>query len=424
MTPSFAPMERPKLIIPKSAFSVGNLTLFLLPILSGFSFNFVGSFLVSDIFVVLILLYLLNKRQVSLNIPFLKGMLLLLLVWFVAAIFSDLTNGSSMKNLLRGWAKIGFFALYIIVFMTLVKNDRNKAALALLGYTVAIFVDVGFLKDASRSFLLEWKFSLGLSVTIALALALTAMTGRRRLTSLFILLFSPVHLFLGARSLFLMSFLASISAFFATRIKSRKARQSANVVIIAVFASGLILGQGVYDSVVRTGIFGQQALDKHLTQTQGTSNILFGGRTESIISFKAISDRPLLGHGSWAEGQEYRLLYFKLREASGEHINWEDDFVYQSNLIPSHSMIFGAWVDHGVMGALFWANALFLAFRALLNGIHGPRPGSSMEFLAVFYLIWHILFSPFGATQRCFIAIFITIAAALLTSNTQPRSPT
>jgi hypothetical protein len=415
-------------VIPKRNFTFSNVMLLALPLTMAFSINVVGELLISDFLVVFTFLGLLNRRELSLKLPYLQPILLFWLAWFVAALLSDFVNASPTSFMLRGWSKLILFAFYIIVIFNLVGNSRDKAGLALLGVGIAFVLktdtSTSFGSDLSNdtAFRTTWKFGLGVGLSIILYYILEKFGVKRRSNSLIFLILSPIHLFLGSRAHFLKLALASGIALFSVPIKSAQKRLIASILFIMVLLVGLSLGETVYDKLVRGGFFGEIALEKHLAQTANDRNVILGARAESKVSIIAIKDKPILGHGSWAENRYYVTLYLGMKEAEGEDIRWNSDFATKKDRIPSHSMLFGSTVEHGIAGAAFWIYVLSLALRSVIAGALGRNSATMLELLAAFSLIWDIFFSPFGATRRCYEAIFLVTCVVLLQSNTAPKS--
>jgi hypothetical protein len=417
--------RRSPLVIPKSWVTLDNLVLFFLPICSIISFNLGGELLLSDVLALAVFFVYLKRGRITFREPFLQIIIVLISAWFVSAVISDVLNASSIRNILRGWLKIGFFAAYLIVIFTSVGSNRKRLAICLFGLAVALTLkaDISALDDIDGAFRTVWKFGTGFGVSLLLAFLLTYLTKNRRLSSLSLVVLSPVHLLLGSRSLFLQTFLAGILTYFSTHVRAGRQRVYAGIIFGFVFIVSLIGGQIVYDSVVRAGVFGQEARTKHEMQTASGGNVILGARSESIIATIAIKDKPFFGHGSWAENRTYRMLYFKLKEMKGETIDWDSSFTNQSTLIPSHSMLLGAMVEHGLLGGLFWMYALSLAVRAIFASILGPQPANYYEMVVLFSLVWDIFFSPFGAARRCTEAIFLVTCAVLISSNSTSVKP-
>jgi hypothetical protein len=120
--------------------------------------------------------------------------------------------------------------------------------------------------------------------------------------------------------------------------------------------------------------------------------VLLLARNESLIALDAIYEKPLLGHGSWANPGHLRRLYLlKMREIYGAKAPRK---IFQ-DILPVHSVLLGAWVFGGFAGFVFWAYVIYrtfyLANRLLL--------GSSLAMIALVvvylpYFSWHVMFSP------------------------------
>ena len=400
--------------IPKSAFSFNNVMLFLLPATTTLRINIVGQLMAADILVVVLLFTLLARGSITLRQPLLRSILIFYILWVCSMIISDVWNVSPIINLAKGWAMVGLFGVYLIVIFTLADGHRDRLLAAMLGIAVAGILNA-FTDNARGAFFdVQWKFGVGNAMTILFAALLMLKGFGRRKAGFLIVLTAPVHLFLGARSVFLRVFLAGALTLFSQRVTSARNRTIAITLFIFILVGGLSLGETIYDQVIRTGVFGEEMLAKHLRQTESGNSILLGGRSESIVSLQAIKDSPILGHGSWAKGPEYRYLYYQLLEAEGFQINWNASYLTRIDTIPSHSILLGTWVENGVLAGLFWAFILYLALRALVAGVLGRRPATSIEFLAIMTLLWDIPFSPFGADRRSTMAVLIAIAAAVI----------
>jgi len=408
------------LSISKRVFSFQSIMVFMLPLLTAIRMNVVGELLMSDILVVSIFSFLVVRNKLVIDSRYIYIIIIFLLAWFVSAIASDIYNESTIKNSARGLFKISLFLLYILVFYSLIDKEEIRIALAILGYAIGIsFYGMTALatEQASTIFGTVWKFGVGEGFILIVMLFFHWVGFSRRKVGLFTILLSPIHLYLGARSLFLRVFLAGISALASLRIETGPKRLLAGATLLFSILIVLPVGSYVYDYLVRSNIFGEKALEKHIKQSSIGEGILIGGRPELLVSYKAIGDAPILGHGSWASGQEYRRLLLDIIEAKGVHVNWNIQDPTKNSTIPSHSHLFGAWVEHGVFGGIFWLYIIWLTVVAYINGVFGPRPLHSFEALVIIGLFWDVLFSPFGASQRCSVAMVIVILITVLNRN-------
>ena len=174
---------------------------------------------------------------------------------------------------------------------------------------------------------------------------------------------------------------------------------------VVALAASIILGTAgvlwAYQYAANTGILGEDAKEKYQEQSSGDYGILLGGRTEILATFPAIYDSPILGHGSWAKEPLYIILQNQALARLGYKTAWNiADEDLQEGLIPTHSYFFGAWVDGGILGAVFWGWIFVLTARVLLR----VYPDTAVLLPAVsflaFFMLWEILFSPYGTPGR------------------------
>ena len=131
-------------------------------------------------------------------------------------------------------------------------------------------------------------------------------------------------------------------------------------------------------------------------QSSGKYGLLVGGRSEILVSGRAIFDSPFLGHGSWAKDDKYSSLLMELRRQAG-YVGGAYD---EEDLIPTHSHLLGAWVEAGLSGAIFWACILCLPMLVLFRPHREVDCMAPLSAFVAFLLIWDILFSPYGAGLR------------------------
>jgi hypothetical protein len=78
----------------------------------------------------------------------------------------------------------------------------------------------------------------------------------------------------------------------------------------------------------------------------------------------------------------------------------------ESDLIPSHSHLLGAWVESGIVGAVFWCWVLWLTGGTLVRA-SGREPLFPFFAFIALLLIWNVFFSPYGADERFTATYFI-----------------
>lgn len=393
--------------------SFAGIMCFLLPIMSVPRVHIVGQLMLADVCVLFLVPTLLFSGRFYVNQPFLKPLLVLLVIWFGSAVAADLYNQSPAGDFLRGWAKIFFFALFITTFFILGNNREERYTMMMLGMSATLLLRWAAGVDTfQQGFFFSngaWKFGNGYAVTILVCLFAARY---RNGGGLLIIIFSALHLLLNARSLFLITFLTGASTFVSVRIRDLRMRIVISIVVIAAGIAALSLGMVIYGQLASSGVLGEEQQWKYAQQTAGGENLILGGRSESLIAFRAIADSPIFGHGSWAESLEYRVDYFSILEQQGRDIRW--DALYKSLLIPTHSALLSSWVEHGIAGTPFWFSILGLSVWAIYEALFGVRNAKPMEMFLFIWVFWNILFSPFGLTARLYMAIYIAIICNFL----------
>ena len=174
--------------------------------------------------------------------------------------------------------------------------------------------------------------------------------------------------------------------------------------VVALAASILLGIAGVlwaYRYAASAGILGQDAKEKYEQESSGKYGVLLGGRTEILAALPAIYDSPILGHGSWAKEPLYIILQNQALARLGYTMAWDiSNEDLQEGLIPTHSYLFGAWVDGGILGAVFWGWIFVLTARVLLRVYPATAVLLPVVSFLAFLLLWDILFSPYGTPGR------------------------
>ena len=128
---------------------------------------------------------------------------------------------------------------------------------------------------------------------------------------------------------------------------------------------------------------------------------------------------PILGHGSWARDVTYIFMLRDIMESKGFDTK---SFVIEGDLIPSHSHLLGSWVEAGVMGGVFWMAVEALAVVALYRTLKLRDAPASLLAFVFFSLMWDVLFSPFGASQRFIKPLQIGCALWVLNRPSEQRT--
>jgi hypothetical protein len=390
-----------------SHFSGYGLIFFFIGLLSGQKINLFGEIYLGEIICGLVLL--LNLKSVLIT-PVFKKILILLLLWFVAQLFSDLINQTDFLKAIKG-TLVPVFVAIILLGLNVIFSKRYKyLPMYLMGVFIGILLNKIF--TGNEYFLANpWKWGLGSCVIYCFFTFLEFQKNNTKKTlliagSLFIALICFAN---SSRSMAIILLLASFITLSSKSIIAiplyRHLQKSAfgNFNIIMV----LFLFAFVMDRIFAVIFTFQPFLEllppedafKYKLQANSAWGVILGGRSELLISIKAFLDSPLIGFGSWAESQSYVLEYLKMVDEAGGLLNGLD--VAKNNLksflIPTHSYLMGSVVWGGVFAGFFWLYVLNILIKGLLNS---QVISSPLSIYISISLVWNILFSPFGADAR------------------------
>ncbi len=334
-------------------------------------------------------------------------------LWLGASLISDFFNSSDFSDAARGWARLIFLASNFFVLYKFLDSE-DKWLIFLLGTLVAWLVRNYFESIEIQTF---WKFGGGLFSSIVSIVVIMLIRKEHWKASLGV--YIAIFAFCAFLSLALNSrssaagFLVASLLLFLLRNKSLAERihnYLGRNVVLSLFALASVFYFFGYLYVIsaESGMIGEEAQMKIEAQRLGgfdpVLGLVFGGRPEVFASSAAIIDRPLIGHGSWAKGREYVNVYL----SSLIYFKDKSDFPLldeETGLIPTHSHIFGAWVDSGIVGAGFWIFVMTLIRKRLALAVFFERKSDLIFISLLFWLIWDVFFSPFGALMRLWWAI-------------------
>jgi hypothetical protein len=392
-----------------------NFLVFLAPALSFIELNLVGRLFLPEIIVLGLVPFVLYRSSKHLLHKPIVRFIMLAALWLLGQMLTDLYRDTSFDDMLRGWSKILFFIVNFITMYTLISRNRTRAIYVTAGLAFGMIATY-FLVPNQYAAEYPWKFGYGYAITIAIITSLTWAYTKEHISlhvvssSLFAL--SAINFLKDFRSLAGICFISGILML--TMNYTRKSPKLAVATAIKIGVSGLAavwISLSIYAYAASSGVLGEQAKIKYEFQSAGIEGlgpfgILLAGRAEMLVSTRAVLDSPILGHGSWARDQHYVNLMQTIQEASGMSVTPPE---YLEDLIPTHSYLFGAWVEAGILGGVFFlwllaALAFALAKTIRTHPIYAPL----LTFICLGG-IWDVLFSPLGAQAR-FASAFLLAA--------------
>ncbi len=402
-------------VLPRAAFSLGDIFCFLVPFLQFIQFQGAGVLAISDLLLVAALPIAILRHPERLKRKPMPAILTLGLLWLVAQIATDLWRNSAPEDFQRGWSKIVLVLVNITVVWIVAGRTRRRFVLYAVGLGIGTILGV-YINPSADVIIDPWKFGMGVPVTLLVVIWVAHLAKRRYLEILIPLTaLAIVDSFRNYRILALITFLTAIYSIFQMSQVGNHDRQRFGRFRLAALGLTVVCGvwafTEVYSHYVEKGVFGEYAQRKLEVQQSGEGGLLLGGRGEILASSQAIIDSPFLGHGSWARDSTYASILADRRAELG----YKDLYGKggkRDDLIPTHSHIFGAWVEAGIAGGLFWLFVLVYTIYAVAK-VSGSEPLLPVFAFAGFMLVWDILFSPLGMPTR-FATPFFVVAMVVL----------
>lgn len=391
--------------------------------------SFVGDLPVSEIIMLALLpiMLVIHGRRI-LKSQF-KILFFMLGLWLFGQVISDIYRHSETSDWMRGDAAIIFFGLDILgLIILLSKNDRRKIIL-IAGVAVGSIL-LTFIHPSDYALYAPWKFGYASGVISLTTLISCFFYARRRyiIAGLLILSIVGVNLFENYRSPVgqLLMVIALVFPVIPEKLGRMRVLPSSGggfkFAVLLGLVLGAIWGAGrLVDFATSAGLVSEEAKEKNETQ-QKAGSLLLAGRPEYQVSIQAVKDSPILGYGSWAHDPKYMKMLFDIELEQGL-ANADDTSAIETDVIPTHSHLMGAWVWAGIFGAVFWFYSLWLVIKSIISiATHRP-PLAPVYMYMVISLFWSILFSPGGAGVRVSDALVFILVFDLLEAKNSAVKP-
>ncbi|RPE08447.1 hypothetical protein EGT74_15475 [Chitinophaga lutea] len=327
--------------------------------------------------------------------PYLKKILAALVVLLLFQVVTDLLIvHNSPQNYLRGWAGTIIAMLSFIVLFKML-NETQAILLFLFMTMIKNIIYTDDIVDSDMSF---FKFKIVPIITMALYLVLYYLykKGETKLMMMVLIGCSLLCFAFDSRSTGVIFFLgATIIHFMNNRVQISRQK----IIVFAVLAAIIFqVGYMFYvKSVLNHEIGGEHSHTQisRLANPYNPLELLMTGRAETFAAGTAIMDQPLFGHGSWAQDKTLKY-YMILLMYHDEDMNFQAAKETE-HLVPSHSVLLGAWVNWGLGGFIA---VLYLFLVLMKMGFYIIRNGQELALYPVLVLmtiglIWIFLFSPF-----------------------------
>lgn len=374
-------------------------------ITSGLSIRVLGDVYVGEIILsifVLSSLLLGMKFQVPSQT---RTLVKLLIIWFFANLISSFVRQKSISLTLIAIFTViitGISLIGILHFFQNYQNERTKFILIFgIGKILGAIIDPSPYVGE-----LPWKFGFGEPIIIT-ALALIIFTKSNTVTYFSLLILAFISLTNEARTLsFLvlftfLCFVVSNINFFRKHLNS--------LVLIVLVAPLLYLG---YLQLALSGQLGSIEIKRAQVLTNSDLGPLVA-RKEFLFSVQAFMKSPAIGYGFDPKvSKELILNGYQSLANLGLRVE-----ILNDEVLPIHSFVMGALIQGGLFAGLYWMYVLVLGIRALKIVIMAKKFHIPIVAYASIALVNRIIFSPFGASERLIVDIFIAILLCMNEPN-------
>jgi O-antigen ligase len=328
----------------------------------------------------------------------------LLGVTALAYIVADLTLGTELQNLLRGWARNVFLGSNFVGLYFLCR--RNPANVLI--YPIASGAGMLAFVLLSGQGLEDWKFGAATPVTLLVA-GLAPLVPRRGvwLGPLALAALGLLHLGLDSREIGGSCLLAGVLLL--ARCSRMRLRMLSQATLGGLAMAGVCAF--LYLGMLTGEEYGQR---RHLSNAWRTASLL--------TAASAIADSPWLGNGSQANTFELQSRYDSIfTERSG--VRYRGLQTDTSTFSP-HSQILQAWFEAGIFGAAFF---VYLGGK-LIRAAHWCIVSRRLDVFSVLFAysllraMWHLAFSPFAGLARLDVALAAVIVVLLDLERRKRRS--
>jgi len=409
----------------------GDVLAFLIGLGSCFTLKIIGDIPICELILIpsLPLLFTMNPHRLRLRQRRIGVILSLMFLWLLGQIVTDVYRSTASRDWLRGDANIVFFILDMIGLAILLKGNMRRQMILFFGLAIGLGLAPILEPSLFTGEGTALKFGYAWTILYLATLASCHFYRRRQyfLAGLFLIgdiIFNGLHNF---RTVTLTMFVATCLVLpiipekigqFRILPKGQTPARVLTVLGIALI-SGALTGK-VMTTLAASGLLGAEAQWKNQQQTSAGWGILIGGRPEIIVSARAVMDSPILGHGSWAKDPKYVAMLNEIEAEYGMQVLDPQGERY-AGLIPAHSHLMGAWVNAGIVGAIFWIYILVSTLKSIVRASLARIPVKPVYVCLLTLLLWDILFSPFGGLRRVTVSFFIVIICEILDPDNSAR---
>lgn len=372
--------------------------------------------------IIVLLLLFLNIRQAIKNIgPWEKGFVALFMVAALAHWVSDMVNDASVEGTIKRTGTYIMLAFLVPALKLLSRDDPVRIQWMVLGYCASYI----FILYTGQSFSSAYeddpiRLGLGTAATIAFCVLFWMFPRYDWFAGPVLLAVAALLAMLLARSMAAITALTGVMAL-AASLKNRQApRKFRPGVLIGSALAGALCIAAAYLGVKEATdakLFPEELQARMELQFSNPYGLLAAGRPDVLAGAYAAWKRPWLGHGSTNVDPEVYDFY---TEVAASTYLWSSEYAATMDALwrkqyergtPSHSHLFGAWADAGLLAALCWMAALVLCGYVASRTMLWRDPRAPLFLFIALTTVWDVLFSPGPHRMDMAIRLMILIYA-------------
>ncbi|MEN3975970.1 hypothetical protein [Emcibacter sp. SYSU 3D8] len=357
--------------------------------------------------------------------------LVLLGLWVLGIVLSDLVNGSGFDLFFRGVARpLVVLSMFVACFGLLRKHPRAFLWF-FLGLLVSASGNLIFETDFRVSDHLE-KLSYGYAAFVytPMVFAVTTIAAfflARYNAALPTLLFVAVFLLVSERfsRTTAASFLAAAAIFhlvllLRSAVGTRRFGPGSVMMMVFIALIGGYLALQAYIGLAVSGAFGDRLAGKVLMQIRAPTsddviNMFLSARYALVSNYLMIVENPIFGSGSWPVEGPYVIKALRFLGIEIPPVVYLDIVARRGT---GHSILFGNWANYGPLVIPFW---IYIFSRTLAFFKDLVLSRSRLYWLVAPYLITFLFSIPFNnlsSLNRIFAAL---IPAAMIVATVAVR---
>lgn len=326
----------------------------------------------------------------------------MLLVTFSGYVLTDLVRGAPPDQFLRGWGRVILVFTDLLSVYTIARRDKRYLWWLVLGMGVGGTLWLRVMEHMPIS---NWKFGYSRPLTIfATACAYFMPLRIAAAIFAFIAVMSMVWDF-RIHSAVCMAIAAALWIRAADRPGHEiDARKYIKLGFAALFVAVAVIGLLKWTE------------SDYYKQRRGSSS--WGREVALKVGLQAISESPVIGYGSWGVSPDIQRIERALVAESPEGKIYP--YIFTGSSMAAHSQLLQAWVEAGVLGAVFFIILGIRLVKYLPSLVLRRRQDylTPILYYFVFMGVWNLINSPFSTPHRMNIAL-ATLAVIIQSAEAQ-----